>query len=480
ANNSYALLGTGAFIQEGLKSSANWSQDYGAALRGEVPGIAVGDHTSARLFADRDIQGADSELFKTLRQATLTNSNVLEGGSKFIEKSGFVHIEGMYDFLEKIPYFDLQEGVSYRRYFLNSEGALFNDGLLGFNGTIPVEEYGAFTQASKTWLDGRVVMRASFRFDKNQNFEGRISPKIGVVFSPDKEKRHFIRLSAQSGFRNPSPQESYIALDIGDAVILGGTEDNITHYQYRVNNDLILNGSDIHEKLVSVPSVQAFLAGGGTNPALLQPLGLSFLRQEQIQTAELGYRGVIEKNLFVEVTGFYNEYKDFVTRTLGYSLEAGRVFAVYTNVETPITSYGAEVLLEYRTDDGYRIKGTYTYNQVDTDKAIEENPGFLPGFNSPPHRATLWVSNDNVYQGFGFSAGLRWSDAYVWQSPFGQGNINPYTVVDAYLSYRMPEINSIFKAGASNLFNAAYQTMYGGPEIGAQYYFSITFDEIFR
>lgn len=43
ANDSYAILGTGAFIQEGLKSSVNWSQDYGLALRGEIPGISAGD-----------------------------------------------------------------------------------------------------------------------------------------------------------------------------------------------------------------------------------------------------------------------------------------------------------------------------------------------------------------------------------------------------------------------------------------------------
>lgn len=480
ANDSYALLGTGAFIQEGMKSSALWSQDYGLALRGEIPGINAGDHRAARLFADRDLADPGSETFQALREATLSNPNLLTGGSKFIEKSGFVHLDAVYDFTGKVTLFDLQEGISYRRYFLNSEGNLFNDGPLGFQGSIPVTEYGAFAQASKTWFDDRLTARISLRFDKNQNFEGRLSPRAALVFSPDAARQHVVRASAQTGFRSPSPQESYIALDIRDAIILGGTQDNIDNYNYSLSDGRVLNGRDIHQRLMSVPSVQAFLAGGGTNPGLLQPLRLDFLRQEQITTFELGYRGVFFKSLFVDLSAYANEYTDFVTRTLGYSLEAGRVFAVYTNVETPIQSYGTELMVEYHLRQGLRVKANYAFTQFDASEAEAANPGFLPGFNTPPHRASLWVADEDAVEGFGYSAALRWSDGYLWQSPFGQGNIESYFVVDAYVSYRIPEVKSVLKVGANNLLNQRYRTMYGGPEIGAQYYFSLTFDELFR
>ncbi len=480
ANDSYAILGTGAFIQEGLKSSQDWAQDYAFALSGVIPGIAAGDHQQARDFADRDIPGPESEAFQALRNATLENPDILSGGSQFIDKSGFIHIEGMYDFGKSIKLFDLQEGISYRRYFLNSEGNLFNDGPLGFNGIIPVEEYGAFAQASKSWLDERLVFRGSLRFDKNQNFEGRVSPRGALVFSPDRAKQHFFRVSAQTGFRNPSPQESYIALDIGDVVILGGTQDNIDQYRYSLADGNLINGRDIHQTLMTLTSVQTFLAGGGTDPSVLQPLRLDFLSQEQITTYEAGYRGIIDGALFLELSGYYNRYQDFVTRSLGYSLEAGRAFAVYSNVETPITSLGGEVLVEYRTRSGYRLKGTYTYTEFDADEAIQDVPSFLPGFNAPRHRATAWLSNQDIVGGIGFSVALRWSDEYVWQSPFGEGIIDAYTVVDGYLSYRMEEVKSVIKLGASNLLNTPYQTMYGGPMIGAQYYFSLTFDEMFR
>lgn len=480
AKDTYAILSTGAFIQEGLKSSADWSNDYSLALRGEIPGIAAGDHSQARLFADRDLAAPESEKFRSLRETSLNNPDILSGGSQFIDKSGFVHVDAMYDFSDKISFFDLQEGISYRRFFLNSEGNLFNDGPLGFGNAIPVVEYGAFAQASKTWWDERILLRASLRFDKNQNFEGRVSPKIGMVITPDQQRNHYFRVAAQSGFRNPSAQETYITLDIGDAIILGGTQDNIDHYHFQMSDGALINGRDIHQNLVTVPSVQAFLAGGGVDPGLLEPLRLDYLRQEQISTLEAGYRGVIADALFIELTGYYNQYEDFVTRAVGYSLAANRAFAIYTNIEEQITSYGGEVLVEYRTQSGYRVKGTYTYNQFDATAALEAQPAFLPGFNSPTSRASAWIANDNVFHGIGFSISARWSDEYLWQSPFGQGEIDSYTVVDGYISYRIPDVNSTLKIGAANLLNRPYQTMYGGPEIGGQYYLSMTFDELFR
>ncbi|GAB4424510.1 MAG: hypothetical protein OHK0039_41730 [Bacteroidia bacterium] len=155
---------------------------------------------------------------------------------------------------------------------------------------------------------------------------------------------------------------------------------------------------------MTVASVQAFLAGGGTNLSLLQPLRLDFLRQEQINTVEVGYRGVFDKNLFIDLSAYANQYTDFVTRSLGYSLEAGRVFAVYTNVATPIQPYGAEATVEYRLHQGPRLKASYTYAYFDAEAALAAQPDFLPGFNTPPHRASLWVADEDAFKGFGYSA----------------------------------------------------------------------------
>ncbi|MEZ4775352.1 MAG: TonB-dependent receptor [Bacteroidia bacterium] len=478
ANKSYALLGTGAFIQEGLKSSARWSADYGAAYRGEVPGIAPGDHSASRLFADRDIPGSTSEAFQKLRTASLSNPDVLTGGSRFIDKSSMLHVEANYDFRGKITFFDLQEGISFRRYFLNSEGNLFNDGPSGFNGIIPIQEYGAYAQGSKDLLNDHLAIRASLRMDKNQNFEARVSPRASAVVTLGKERQHNFRFSGQTGFRNPATQETYIALDIGSAVILGGTQDNIYNYNYSMGESQVVNGRDIHQQLVTLASVGQFLATGANNPSLLVPARLEFLKQEQISTFEFGYRGLLGQKLLIDANVYYNTYRDFVTRTLAYSLLVNRAFAVYTNVPDEITSYGAGLQLEYLFPLGYRVWGNYTYTNFDADKALANNPGFFPAFNTPKNRFNINISNRDVFEGIGFSAAFRWSDSYLWQSPFGQGEIKAYSVVDAALSYRIAPAKSTIKVGAANLLNHEYKQIYGGPAIGAQYYLSLTFDEL--
>lgn len=480
AKDSYTLLSTGAFIQEGLKPSPVWASDYGTAYRGEVPGISARDHEAARLFADRDIPDAESPAFQALRDASLSNPDVLTGGSRFVDRSSMLHVEAVYDFKGKIPYFDLQEGISYRQYFLRSEGQLFNDGSPSFNGMIPVMEYGAFAQASRSWLEERINLRASLRLDKNQNFEGQVSPRVSLTFAPDKEKKHHVRVAAQTGFRNPSPQESYLSLDIGEAIILGGTQDNIDNYQYQNAEGRMISGSDIHLNLVSLPSLMAFQASGGSDPSLLEYIRLDFLRQEQISTVELGYRGAILDRLFVDVTGYYNRYQDFVTRTLGYSLEAGRAFSVYTNFDAPIYAYGAEARIEYQDERGYRARFSYVYTQYNAEEALSQNPNFFPGFNTPNHRMGTMLSNADVYQGIGFSLAYRWQDDMLWQSPFGEGEIPAYGVLDVALSYQLYSVKTVLRLGANNVLNQGYQTMYGGPIIGAQYYLGLTFDELFQ
>ena len=435
ANNSYAVLGTGAFIQEGLKSSTVWSQDYGAAYRGEIPGVDEGDHLAARLFADRDVLIPDnktgSSTFAALREASLSNPDVLTGGSKVVDKSSFFHAELNYDFRKEIKTFDLQEGISYRRYLLNSEGNLFNDGALGFNRPIPIEEYSAYAQASKKLINDHLALRGSFRIDKNQNFEARLSSRGSAVITLGADRQHNFRISGQTGFRNPASQETYITLDVGNVFILGGTEDNINNFNYQNAEGLTVSGRDIFQQLVTPSSLQAFLAGGGADPSLLELSRLEYLRQEKNSTLEVGYKGFLHKKLLVDAHAYFNQYQDFVIREIGYSLLVNKPFAVYTNVPDKIYGWGAGIQLEYILRGGFRFWGNYSYAEFDAEQAVERNPNFFPGFNTPKHRFNLTASNRDVYKGIGATVSFRWSDSYLWQSPFGEGAIDAYSVLDA-------------------------------------------------
>lgn len=487
SGDSYYLLGTGAFLERNLKPNAEWGADYGAAYRGEVSGVVAGDHQAARIYADRDVPGPDSEEFQELLDSTLNNPDFSTGGSQFLDRSSFVHAEANYDFTPHWNVISIQTGASFRNYWLVSEGTLFNDGSNGFNQPIPVHEFGGYVQASKSLFKDILSLRASARFDKNQNFRGRITPRASALISLGKERNHNIRMSYQTGYRNPATQEAFIALDVTQAILMGGLERNLENYEYILPADNPLtgapagtsvNGKDIHDNLVSLASFSQFM-GGGMDPALLVSLDIPYLQQEQVSTYELGYRTLLlKKRLYIDAFGYYNTYNNFVTRVDAFNIETLRAFGMYTNIQDEISSIGAGALVEYVFPGDYKVGVNYTYTTFNAEEAVANNPGFLPSFNTPNHRANFSVSNRNAFKNIGFSVKYRWSDGYIWQSPFGQGQIDPFHTLDAALMYQIPSASMNIKVGGTNLLLREYRQVYGGPMIGSQFYIGITYDPV--
>ena len=479
--DGYSALAAGAIIQEGLKPSSLWAGDYGAALRGEVPGIAEGDHDAARIFADRDIPSAQSDVFQQLRQRTIGTPIDEPGGSGVVYKANLWHTEGNYNFQNEVPFMELQAGGALRRYLLSSDGHVYNDGISGFNAPIPVVELGAYVQAGKSLMDEHINLRGSLRYDKQfKNFKGRITPRISSVFSLGRERNHNIRLSAQTGFRNPANQDTYVAFNAGPLIYLGNIEDNINNYTYVNADGEQISGQDIHSQLVTIPSLQAFMEGGGTDPSLLQNANIEYLQQEQISTFELGYKGLINNRLMIDANIYHNIYENFTANILSYSLLANIPFLTLSNIDGTVTSTGAGLGLTYLSRNGYKIEGNYSYINFDAADAIAQNPNYFPDFNTPNSSFHLMMSNKDVYQGLGFSAKYRWSEGYTFQSPNGQGEIPSFQVLDCAIFYEVKSIKSTLKLGAANLFGSDYKPVYGGPRIGAQYYLGITFDEFIQ
>ncbi|MGI9553032.1 MAG: TonB-dependent receptor domain-containing protein, partial [Aurantibacter sp.] len=371
-------------------------------------------------------------------------------------------------------------GGSFRRYKLDSDGQLFNDGPFGFSDPILIEEQGAYLQAGKKLANKRIHLRGSLRYDKHQDFEARFTPRLSSVISLGKNKVHNIRASYQTGFRNPAAQEAYIALDIGRAIILGGVENNVETYNYATESGPQINGLDIHSGLVTAASFIAFQQGGAVNPTLLVPANLSFLEQEKNTTFEIGYNGLIDNKFFVDLNYYRTTYKNFVVRNTTVSPLVGEVFAVYTNIDQDISSDGFGLGLKYWLGTGYQAQVNYTYTRFDAEEAVQNNPEFLPGFNTPKNRFNVSLSNHSVSRtGFGFNLQFRYWDDYQWQSPFGQGEIPSKGIIDLAFSYKIKSLRSMLKLGANNLLQDKYRTVYGGPEVGAIYYASLTYDRIF-
>ena len=483
AGDSYVLQGTGGFIERNIRSNQDWGADYGAAYRGEVANIAAQDHAAARAYADRFMPSSDDPRFQELLRESLDNADLRTGGSKFVDKSSYLHLDGQYDVVEVQEWLALNVGGSVRRYNLNSQGGLFNDGALGFNRPIEIWEGGAYAQASKSFWDERLNLRASLRFDKNQNFQARLTPRISALVGLDKKRQHNLRLSYQTGFRNPANLESYINLDIGDAIVIGAVADNLRNYSYQLRSNnpwtgasagTIISGEQIFNNLKAITSLPAVLTTGDTSRFV--GIQLDPLVQEKINTYEIGYKSLINNKLFLDFAAYYNEYDNFMSRVAAYSPEAARVYSVYTNIKDRVWGWGANMGLEYNFYKNFRLGANYSYSDFNAENAVANNRGFLPAFNTPKHRANLSLNSDDVYQGLGFGLFYRWTEGFVWQSAFGEMALPSYQVVDLALTYRFKQTPVLLKLAASNLLQQEYLQVYGAGRIGSQVFLSILYE----
>ena len=119
-------------------------------------------------------------------------------------------------------------GANYKRYELNSEGTLFVDS----TGKIPINEYGAYLEATKRIFNDKLKIIASARYDKNENFAGKFTPRVSLVIKVAEDNN--IRLSYQTAYRFASTQQQYINLVVeGGTHLIGGVSSFIDFYNLK-------------------------------------------------------------------------------------------------------------------------------------------------------------------------------------------------------------------------------------------------------
>ncbi len=427
--------------------------------------------------------------FENLRNSQLEGT--VPTGPKFNDQTKLYHVEGQYDFKNEISFMDFQMGGSYRQFDLRSQGTIFPDA----DGGIQIEEYGAYAQGAKRFFNDNLKLTASIRYDKNQNFNGQFNPRISGVYTV--KKVHNFRASYQTGFRIPTTQGQYIDLDVISARLLGGLQENYDKYQLTTNT-------------YTIESVRNFtgvlFAGGDFNEAVPELVPFTVAQPvmpEQIKTVEVGYKSLIENKLLIDAAYYYNIYDNFITQIQvrkvsldengnpnyasllnGSALTRvenadgsvsfeGNTAQIYTNFDKQVTSQGAVLGLTYSLPKNFVVGGNYNWNRLNT----EITQG-LSEFNTPEHKFNLNFGNRKLIDNLGFNLTYRWQESFIWESSFAIGEVPSYSTVDLQFSYKMSKLKSVLKVGGSNILNEYYIQSLGGPNIGAIYYVSVTFDEL--
>lgn len=483
AGDSYDMRFTGININRFWKSDQQWFGQYaGAYIQATLGGASDQQaHQLARQTAEMGRLVPGTPEFEQAFDAVTSNPD-LGSGSQFRDGSQLYHADGNYNFSHLTDFADIQVGGSYRTYRLNSFGTIFTD----YNGPISYSELGLYTQIQKQLLEERLKLTASLRYDKSELFDGQLTPRFSIGYTAGSDRNHNFRASVQSAFRNPTTQDLYIGLDVGRAILVGSSKDNLDRYvrDFPVNNRAA-NGGNATATISGRAAYENSFSAASVQEGAPEASGIELVKPEKAMAYELGYRGQFGQ-LTIDLSGYYTDYEDFIAtqnviaplygevgdNTLSLlALQSGdyKVFQGYTNAASGVQSYGASIAVMAKVLGGFDLSANYTFADFEQDDAE-----FRAGFNTPKHKVKASFGHMELIENFGFNLSCRWSDSYLWQSSFGDGNIPSITVFDAQLNYTVPSIKSIFKVGAANLSGEEYYTAYGTGHIGTQLYFSWT------
>jgi iron complex outermembrane recepter protein len=494
AGKSYNMGALGAFMNEDYNPTVpeegdprtGWATDYVLAMQGYIPGFDAGNHDDARAYADRDRPAVGTTEFKAL--ADKIRSYYFQRtppGAAFKDNSRLYHAEFNYNFADKIKFAEIQLGGNLRRYSLFSDGTIFNEAPEEGQSPerIDIDEYGMYTQITKTIADVFKIT-ASVRYDKNENFDGRVTPRISGVYTVN--ENHNFRVSYQTGFRNPDTQAQYIYFPAGVNTLIGSSRANAERYGIFEGGAYTRASFDEYRATGGSISPDGTLVGG--DQTKLKEDYVNYIKPEQLKSYEIGYKGLFSTNLLVDLNFYYTEYKDFIggadvvsklpTTHQGNQVDAGSIWSPYRNESEKVTSSGIGIGITYNFLKGYSLNGNYNYATFEVKE--DESSSFRAGFNTPENKFSIGFGNRRVTKSLGFNVNYRYQDSFVWQSDFGDWIVPEFGVFDAQISYKVPSLKSLFKLGGTNLFGGDYRTNFGGPFVGQTYYISITFDEFFK
>ena len=498
------------------KSNNAWRDVFKTTLQGDLNNnidlAAAFQH--ARTVADqgRAEPGtpAFNELVNTIRQINNwdhANAGIsgapATGGAWLKQMSRLYHAEGQWDLSKKIKFIDLLAGADMRVYEVIPDGNNFVDfsrplaeRTKGGGNNLYYKKVGAFVQATKLFLQEKLKVFASLRYDYNPEFDPKPNPRVALVYTAD--EKHNFRIAYQNGYRFPALFEALSFVNNGNVRRVGGlpyineglgyldnsyTLGSVNNFNAAVNKD-VTNGQSADDAAVK-------------NKRLLVITNLHPTRPERINSFEAGYKSVLLNNkLVVDVDVYFNLYDGFLGQVEVAVPGSARVgsdssaidmlagnrsrqtrYRVFTNAKNTYTNYGSALAITWNFYKKFTASGNVSFNGIVTNK---ESDVFVTAFNTPKWGVNLSFGNREVVKNVGFNIVWKWQDAFLWESPLANGNIPAYQVLDAQVSFKVPKLHTTIKIGGANVFNKRFIQYAAGPTIGALYYAAVTVDGVWK
>jgi iron complex outermembrane receptor protein len=330
-------------------------------------------------------------------------------------------------------------GGQIRHDIVSSDRQWLTDRLTGKD--LVIDQRGVYAQTETPLLPQLRVLLAA-RYDDHESYDPQFSPKAGLVWTPVNGQS--LRFFYNRAFKSPSTlQTSFYIPNFVPAVGVFGNRDGITVRKASDN-------SIVREY------------------APLEP--------EQNTTWEAGYKGLINGRLFIDVSGYYSRYRNFLSplvtianpfggaaATVAYSNATGEALTSETGGPQIVLTYfnlgrarlwGTDASVTYVLNPKVDFTGTFSYLNLDEITGINTNLASereATALNSP---STKWTAGLHARDLGRWSGGtvLRYVNGYRFVSGINNGRIPTFSTLDANVGYRIPNLHSQVNLAVANLF----------------------------
>jgi iron complex outermembrane receptor protein len=187
--------------------------------------------------------------------------------------------------------------------------------------------------------------------------------------------------------------------------------------------------------------------------------GNDSLRNEEMISYEIGYRGQWAKNLSVNIEGYVNKDKDIIA--LSPNSEATNWYKIFHNTYDA-TTYGIETSVEWRPFDWWLVRGFHTYmHQTNRKEFINGSSGELKGAKDEimlsPQQQTGLTNCIYLDKSTTLNTQLYWNNGGATTALWGQEETKPFWKLDVRLAKRFWNDTAEIAIGAMNLLAPSHR-----------------------
>lgn len=336
-----------------------------------------------------------------------------------------------------------------------------------YTDVIGAERHAAYVQADYSLTD-QLSAVAALRWDDSSLHPEQLTPKLSLGWAPHPD--HSLRAGYNEGFQVGNYAELFLEVPAGPPL-------------------------DLSAVLGQLPPLPPGIDLGLAAVPILD-LGNPFLDVEKVETYELGYRGILGRNLLVNVDLYRSKLRDFIgsvppgadPRIAPWSPPpgvppelAGQLAAILNGAVPGLTNRpdggamvalsrlntgeidgrGLEVALSYSPSTPWLFEANGSWFDHEVHEQVLGPLPITP--NRPDYQGSLRVA----YQHGDLSTSVRyrWSEAFHWSSGLWIGDVPAYEVLDLSAYY---DVNRRLRVGidVTNALDDEHYQAFGADLIG--------------